>query len=71
MRMTKTSLAKSNFFEYILPELNFYYYKKVFSKMKLNQTQEIIIPILLRGENLDLMTINLKVFFYFNYLESS
>lgn len=61
MKTSKSKISKMNFFEFIPPELNLYYYKKVFKKLKLKQTQQIIIPIILKGENLIIATVNLKV----------
>lgn len=61
MKTSKSKISKMNFFEFIPPELNLFYYKKVFKKLKMKKTQQIILPLILKGENLVISTLNLKV----------
>lgn len=61
MKTSKSKISKMNFFEFIPPDLNVYYYKKVFKKMKFKVSQQLLIPVILKGENLTILTVSMKV----------
>lgn len=63
LKTSKSKISKMNFLEFIPPDLNLFYYKKIFKKMKLKISQQVLIPVVLKGDNLIILSVIMKVIF--------